>query len=164
MEKTFGATERHDQLLVLGTRRAVLVYGYGEEDGQGYDWRHTFNYRPTKDEVLNVLKEHIDGQTDAKMLTGYVWHDMPVWLSMENQFNYKAAFDLAAQTQGATLPITFKLGEQNGEPVYFTFRDMQTFTDFYVNAFAFLNATLNEGWQQKDAAAAWVDSLDFDTE
>jgi hypothetical protein len=38
---------------------------------------------------------------------------MPVWLSTENQFNYKAAFDLATQTGGKSLPVTFKFGSTN---------------------------------------------------
>ena len=28
MEKIYGATERHDQLLFFGTGRALLIYGY----------------------------------------------------------------------------------------------------------------------------------------
>ena len=30
---------------------------------------------------------------------------MNIWLSSENQFNYKVAYDLALQTNGANLPI-----------------------------------------------------------
>ena len=42
---------------------------------------------------------------------------MPVWLSSENQFNYKAAYDLAVQTGGATLPVTFKFGTDEVPPI-----------------------------------------------
>lgn len=151
MEKIFGATERHDQLLVFGTERAVLIYGYGEDDGQGYDYRHTFDHKPTAQEVRDVIIAQINANTDAKILTGFVWQEKQVWLSTENEFNFKAAYDLAVQTGGATLPVKFKLGEDgNGNPVYHTFTELSEFTDFYTKAIAFVNTTLNEGWAEKD--------------
>lgn len=151
MEKIFGATERHDQLLVFGTERAVLIYGYGEDDGQGYDYRHTFDHKPTEQEIRDVIIAQINANTDAKILTGFVWQGKKVWLSTENEFNFKAAYDLAVQTGGATLPVKFKLGEDgNGNPVYHTFTELSEFTDFYTKAIAFVNTTLNEGWAEKD--------------
>lgn len=151
MEKIFGATERHDQLLVFGTERAVLIYGYGEDDGQGYDYRHTFDHKPTEQEIRDVIIAQINANTDAKILTGFVWQEKQVWLSTENEFNFKAAYDLAVQTGGATLPVKFKLGEDgNGNPVYHTFTELEEFTDFYTRAIAFVNQTLNEGWAEKD--------------
>ena len=111
MEKVFGATVRNDQLIVHGTGKAVLIYGYGEEDGQGFDYRHVFDHKPTKEELKNVIEEHINSMTDEKILTGYVWNGKPVWLSKESQFNFKAAYDLAVQKDGANLPVKFKLGE-----------------------------------------------------
>lgn len=152
MEKIFGATERHDQLLVFGTERAVLIYGYGEDDGQGYDYRHTFDHKPTEQEIRDVIIAQINANTDAKILTGFVWQEKQVWLSTENEFNFKAAYDLAVQTGGATLPVKFKLGEDgNGNPVYHTFTELSEFTDFYTKAIAFVNTTLNEGWAEKDS-------------
>lgn len=157
MEKVFGATVRNDQLIVHGTGKAVLIYGYGEEDGQGFDYRHVFDHKPTKEELKNVIEEHINSMTDEKILSGFIWNGKKVWLSSENEFNFKAAYDLAVQTDGASLPIKFKLGEdENGVPVYHTFKTMNSFTDFYTSAITFINQTLNEGWAEKD-------SVDYDT-
>jgi hypothetical protein len=58
---------------------------------------------------------------------------MPVWLSSENQFNYKAAYDLAVQTGGATLPVTFKFGTDE-VPQYREFVTLEELTDFYTKA------------------------------
>ena len=159
MEKVFGAEGRHDALIQLGTRRAVLIYGYGIENDRGYDYRHTFDHRPAQAEVLEVITDHVNGLTDAAILSGYVWNGMNVWLSSENQFNFKAAYDVAVQTDSATLPIKFKLGESDGNPNYYVFEDMETFKDFYTNALAYINETLNAGWVEKDAAKAWVETL-----
>ena len=152
MEKIFGATERHDQLIVFGTNRAMLIYGYGEEDGQGFDYRQTFDHKPTVQEIRDVIIAQINANTDEKILTGFVWQDKKVWLSTENKFNFKAAYDLAVQTGGVTLPVKFKLGEDSsGLPIYHTFTELSEFTDFYTKAIAYVNQTLNEGWVEKDS-------------
>lgn len=163
MEKVFGATERHDSLIVHRSGKTVLIFGYGEENEQGYDFRHTFEHKPTKEEVLAVIVSHVNEQTDLKILTGYEWNGKKVWLSSENQFNFKAAYDVAIQTEGATLPIKFKLGEdENGLPVYHTFKSMNAFSDFYTNALSFIIGALNEGWAEKDAASAWLDTMTWE--
>ena len=139
------------------TRRAVLTLM--EDDGTASLVRH-FQRIPTRQEVADAIHEHVNAQTDAKILTAFTWQGRSVYLSTENQFNFKAAYDLAVQTQGATLPVTFKLGEQeDGTPTYHRFEDMQTFTDFYTSAIAFINQALNDGWQQKDTATDWAQSL-----
>lgn len=160
MEKVYGATERHDSLIVYGTRKATLIFGFGEENGQGYDFRHTFTHKPSKEEVLAVIVSHVNEQTDQKILSGYKWRGKNVWLSSENQFNFKAAYDLAVQKNGETLPVKFKLGnDADGLPVYHTFNSMNAFTDFYTGATNFILQTLAAGWVEKDAARDWVIQL-----
>ena len=166
MEKVYGATERNDTLVKFKTG-ALLIFGYGEEelDGEthGYDYQQSFPKTPTKAEVFDLLVNHINGLTDEKILSGFVWNGVNVWLSTENQFNFKAAFDVAVQTGGATLPIKFKLGENaDGVPVYHVFTDMAEFSDFYTKAIAFIMTALNVGWEEKDYAKEWVDSLDLE--
>ena len=73
-----------------------------------------------------------------------------LWLSSENQFNYKAAYDLAVQTGGATLPVTFKFGTDE-ESRYRTFENLEELTDFYTKAMRHIQDTLAEGWRKKDA-------------
>lgn len=98
-----------------------------------------------------VLSWH-NAEISAKILSGFVWNDIPVWLSAENQSNFKAIYDLAFQTSGATLPVTFKLGEDiEGYPIYFTFEDMGTFTDFYTKSVKHVQDTLVSGRALKDA-------------
>lgn len=164
MEKVYGATERHDTLIIHGTGRCVLIYGFGDEDGIGFDYRHTFDHTPTSSEVLDVITTHVNGLTDKKILSGFVWNERNVWLSTENQFNFKAAYDVAVQTGGMTLPIKFKLGETDGMPNYYVFEDMATFTDFYTKALAFIIETLNIGWVEKDAAKEWVGTLGLNSD
>ena len=73
-----------------------------------------------------------------------------MWLSQENQYNYKAAYDLAVQTDGKTLPVTFKFGTDD-EPVYRTFDTLDDLADFYTKAVKYIQNVLTDGWRKKDA-------------
>jgi hypothetical protein len=72
-----------------------------------------------------MINDYYNKQTDYKIVSGFKWKEKPVWLSSENQFNFKAAYDLAKQTDGANLPVMFKIGEENGDPVYYTFETIE---------------------------------------
>ena len=85
------------------------------------------------------------------------WKNMKVWLSSENQFNYKAAYDLAIQTNGANLPVVFKFGETNN-PVYYKFDDVNELSDFYLSSMKYIQETLAEGWVLKDSIK-WEDYI-----
>ena len=161
MEKVFGATGRNDQLIVLGTGKAVLIYGYGEEDGQGFDYRQTFDHHPTKEEVHDILIAHIDSCTDEKILTGYRWKILhgddagkiaKVKLSAENQTNYKANHDAAHDYPDLVeFPIRYKVGEDSDrKALYENFDNLQELAQFYLGGIAYIRQTLNQGWQEKD--------------
>lgn len=106
-------------------------------------------HKPTLQECKDIILTWKNTEIDRQILSGFVWNEMPVWLSSENQFNYKAAFDLAVQTAGSTLPVTFKFGTTE-EPVYHEFTTVAELTDFYTQAMAHVNTVLKAGWIDKD--------------
>lgn len=169
MKQTFGATERHDQLIVYGKgKKAILVYGYGEENDQGYDWRHEFTHKPTKNEVIQIIESHVDGLTDQKILNGFIWEDNDgiernVWLSAESQRNFSEAHRLSALLGPDNYePVTFKISQdENFNAKYRTFETFDELNTFYLSAFAYIKQTLAVGWAEKDAAIAWVETLDI---
>lgn len=109
----------------------------------------TVHFKPSIEYIKSLIIGWYNKQIDDKILSGFVWNNIPVWLSSENQFNYKAAYDLAVQTQGATLPVTFKFGD-TFDPVYYTFNSIEEFTTFYMSAISYINTCLAEGWTKKD--------------
>lgn len=162
MEKIYGATERQDGLYSIGRNKWELFYGFGKDnpdDESGYNWRQKFKHKPSLADIRAIIKETINNETDRKILEGFVWNGMPVWLSTENQFNYKAAYDLAVQTNGATLPVRFKFGT-DAAPVYYNFESLEDFADFYTQAMVHINTVLNKGWAEKDLA----DSMTFEAD
>ena len=157
MEKVYGSPKRQDGLYKIGRNKYELIYGFGEDANGGWNWRERFDHAPTMDEIKNAIIGTINASVDEKIISGFAWNGKPVWLSAENQMNFKSAYDITVQTDGATLPIKFKLGEDaDGTPVYHTFTKIEPFGDFILKAFAHINNALNEGWKQKD-------SVDFDS-
>ena len=88
-----------------------------KEDGSADYMEHRFYSKPTLEEVKTIITNFINEQTDLKILSGLRYDNQLVWLSAENQANYKAAYDLAVQTQGESLPYKVKLGTED-TPVY----------------------------------------------
>lgn len=153
MRKIYGAQERQDGLYRIGRKKWQLIFGFfkdSEEDESGYNYRETFDHRPSTEEIVRVIKEQVNADVDAKILSGFSWRDMPVWLSTENQFNYKAAYDVAVQTGGASLPKKFKFGTDD-KPEYFVFETLEDFSDFYLKAMSFVDSALDACWDLKDS-------------
>ena len=148
-----GAEKRQDQVIKIGVKNYLLIFGYDiDEDGNGYNMRKNYDHKPTKTELKEDITQLIDCTTDSNILQGFRWNEVNVYLSTENQFNFKAAYDLAVQSGGTMLPVTFKLGEDDGcNAVYHTFETMDDFTDFYSKAIQWVNGCIADGWKEKDS-------------
>lgn len=120
-----------------------------EDDSADY-MEEEFDHKPTDEEIKAIVIVWYNRQTDQEILSGFEYEGNLVWLSSENQFNYKAAYDLAVQTSGATLPVTFKFGTDE-QPVYRVFDTLEELTDFYVSAIRYVQETLEAGWKRKNA-------------
>lgn len=107
-------------------------------------------YKPRLSDVKSAIISSINKDTDEKIISGFRWKDMPIWLSSENQFNYKAAYDLTLQSEGKTLPVLFKFGTTE-EPIYYSFETIEELSDFYIKAMKHISDTLAEGWKEKDS-------------
>ena len=109
-----------------------------------------FDHRPSLEEVREVIIGWHNDRIDRAIREGFRWQETPVWLSAQNQFNYKAAFDLAIQTDGANLPVVFKFGTDE-KPVYREFTTIDELKNFYTAAMAHIKQTLADGWNMKDS-------------
>lgn len=150
--KVYGTKKRNDNLLRLSDDHYVLFYGFGKDkdsDESGYYWRKDYGHKPTEEELKGDIGTHINKLIDEKILAGFTYEGNIVYLSSENQFNYKAAFDLCMLTDGGNLPVTFKFGQEN-DPKYRQFNTKDELKDFYLSAISFVTNTLAEGWSEKD--------------
>lgn len=120
------------------------------DDGTADYMEAELTHKPTDEEITSLVRTWYNEQTDVAILSGFSYENAPVWLSQENQYNYKAAYDLAVQTDGKTLPVTFKFGTDD-EPVYRTFGTLDDLADFYTKAVKYIQDVLTDGWEKKDA-------------
>lgn len=106
----------------------------------------------SRKELISALQDRINAQVNAAILSGFAWNNMPVWLSIENQTNYKAAYDLAFQAQVMQMPFTpvkFKFGIDEA-PIYHDFTSFNELADFYVKAVGYIQGCYEDGWSEKD--------------
>ncbi len=150
--KVYGAETAQNGIIVLNKRKCVIFYGYGTDENGGWNWRKDYDHIPTVAEIRTDIEALINLHTDEVILTGLKWNGKPVYLSSENEFNFKAAYDLAKETEGAILPMKFKLGEEaNGDPVYHTFTKVEVLADFVSTIFTHIQSTIRAGWNEKDS-------------
>lgn len=166
MIRDFGLKTKYKEIDEFGENKHLVRWDYMaakevalDDDGQPTGEEKETDYATwmvevvsgaiTKKRLQTLFNDYYNKQTDEKILTGYIWNDNAVWLSSENQFNYKAAYDLAVQTEGASLPVTFKFGSDD-EPVYHEFTSLDELKEFYQGAMAWVNQCLAEGWKEKD--------------
>jgi hypothetical protein len=155
MSKVFGLTERYSLIDTSGSK-TLVNYGIEHVDEINSTW-HEVSFSKAHGELPNIndVKEaiinDINNDTDAKILSGFVWNGVNVWLSEENQRNFSEAQRMAEKYGDAVLPLRFKLGEDSeGNPVYHTFETVAELDAFYTQAFRYVNQCLNEGWAIKD--------------
>ena len=111
---------------------------------------HIFSKKPSLSQIKDFILTEINKRTDELILSGFTWKNRQVWLSTENQFNYKAAYDLAIQTNGENLPQVFKFGSTE-HPKYYKFETVEELSDFYTKASVYVNQCLAVGWAKKDS-------------
>lgn len=143
--------------LTISDKSVKIAFNYipiynenGTKSNVGTWCEHIFKNKPSFNQIKDYILQTLNDEIDDLIISGFMWKDMPVWLSTENQFNYKAAYDLAVQTKGKSLPITFKFGSSSN-PQYYTFNSLEELTDFYTKVINHVNECLKEGWKKKDS-------------
>lgn len=116
---------------------------------------------PDIEQLREVIENHINAKVDANILCGYEWtvlhgddagKTVKVWLSKENQDNFKAKHDAAlVYPDRVRFPMTYKISEVNHKAVYEVFDSIQELAAFYLGGLAYIEACYNAGWAEKDA-------------
>jgi hypothetical protein len=79
-EKIYGAEEAQNCLTKVGRNEYEAIYGYGEDEMGGYNWRKRYDHKPAITEVRRDIESLINGRTDAAILTGFSWRGVSVYL------------------------------------------------------------------------------------
>ena len=95
------------------------------------------------------LHSSLSKHTLCEVITVFYIEDNSIWLTSKNTFNYKLATNLAYQTNGASLPTTFKFG-LTGSTVYKVFKGVEDLQNFHVKFISYIDTTLKKYWEIKD--------------
>ena len=156
MSKTYGLKTEFAFVRQDASRIIVSYNRKDEADGQHCTWDQVCFYKkqtasPTKEQIKDAIIKDINDSVVRQIHEGFEWKGHKVWLSLENQFDWKAAYDRALQTDGANLPLRFKIGEdQDGQPVYHTFTSLNAFADFWDACQRHIYQCLSDGYALKD--------------
>ena len=100
------------------------------------------NANPSLDQIKEAVLADINQRVKAKIIGGFVWTGINVWLSTENQMNFVQAI----------APVTLKIGEnEEGEAVYQQFDTQEELKAFADACILWRQQCLQEGWQKKDS-------------
>ena len=100
------ADSKAEPVRCTNRRRGIwrITWDYQEtETAEGVQrsyMEETFDHLPALAEIKAVINEWYNRKITDTIESGYIWNGLKVWLSMENQMNYKTAYDLALQTGG----------------------------------------------------------------
>lgn len=167
MNKVYGEKGLYAPIRKDGNR-TIVCYGYvEEEDGINATWYEIVFYNFNTPQlslwtIKNAIIDDINAQTDKKILNGYEWtvlngadagKTVKVWLSAENQNNFKAFHDAVKEYPGIdAFPVTYKIAEAaDGTPIYETFEDMTALSQFYLGIVSYIKQVISEGWARKDS-------------
>lgn len=144
------------------------------EDGYACDsFTAQLEHRPTLNDARIVIEGHIDANTDEKILCGYEWtvrhgddagKTVKVWLSNENQNNFKAKHDAAiTYPDKVKFPVTYKISQdsETGNAIYEEFADIEELATFYLGGLDYIENVVNAGWRKKDAIGEWLKDVDL---
>lgn len=160
MNKVYGIKS---EFTPIRSDRSRLIVSYEMtplEDGVHATWFEIYFYKKphpvvTFDDIKEAILKDVDDGVKRMIIEDMRWEDKQVWLSLENQQNYKTALDVAKETGGANLPIKFKLGKED-EPTYVTFTTIEALREFWLACATHIRECLAYGWDVKD-------NIDWDT-
>ena len=155
MNKVYGNLK---EFAPIRSDRSRLIVAYNcqpLEDNIHATWCEIYFYKKphpvvTLDDIKSAILEDIDNEVKRMIIETMTWDNKQVWLSIENQQNYKTALDVAKETDGDNLPVKFKLGDED-KPTYVTFETINSLKEFWLACCAHVRECLNYGWQLKDS-------------
>lgn len=127
--------------------KSYVIHWEFDENGIATE-SHVFSSKPTLEEIKKIIHGYYNLKCEKEIVSGLQYEGSTVWLSIENQINYKAVFDLADKQDFK--PVIIKLGNEF-EPVYKTFENYAAFEGFVNTCFQHIQTTLKKYWDIKNS-------------
>lgn len=163
---------RDHWLMAYDLKEAPQPEGIEKDAPKSYSYRsHLFDHQPSHQEVCDLLYGAINDACDQAILQGGSYttleerpHSCRLWLNQQNQFNWKAIYDMAKHSGGANLPAIIKLGITDEDAYYYTITTMRQLEHFILSVFKYIETTLASCWSAKQSLDLTPYTLDNGTE
>ena len=127
----------------------IISFDIVKYDEETYTYKQfKFSHKPTIEEVKEVITQYYNEKANNEIINGFKWNDMNIWLSLENQINYKAIYDLININENLVFPLHLKF-HKNGEDIIYTFETKDEYLDFYSNQIIYVKDILQTYWDVK---------------
>ena len=104
--------------------------------------------RPTIHDIKRTIYDWINQKATDAIVEGFVYNDVQIWLSNENQVNYSAVFSALAQNE-SILPVAVR-GGSNESPQTITFDTAAAFREFWMAMRQHIDNVVHAAWKEKD--------------
>lgn len=115
-----------------------------------YLFNKEYRGKPTIETVSDDVLNELNSECEKEIRECFKYNEFSVWLSLENQQNYKMLYDYFAKNS-AKLPLKVKLYDENGIGEYEEFASFADYEVFYFSTIEHINQTLSKYWQIKDS-------------
>lgn len=120
-----------------------------ENEGKYYSWEEKiFGPEYTFNDIQNFIINYYDSLTKRKIQENFVWKEMIIRLTLENQNNYKTIYD-GITADAINFPLKMRFGKKE-EPIYYYFNSKEEFLEFYRDYTMYIRNCIEEGWKKKD--------------
>lgn len=136
------------QCINPSTSKWLVLWDKAEEEDGSFVYKGgVLESTPTIDDIKDLINTEINNEVSETITQGLVIDGHTVYLSLENQLNYKAAYDLAVHTEGKNLPVIFKFGVD----YYKSFSTIEELEAFYMTTRSHIDGAILKGWEKKKA-------------
>lgn len=155
MNKVYGLLADFSYIREGRTRIVVSYNLVPLEDEVHATWCEVVFYKkitpnPSFEQIKAAILQDIDDTVKTQIIEDMVWNGHNVWLSLENQSNYKNALDIATRTDGSNLPYKVRFGSVDA-PEYHEFETVSELEGFWCDCSNHIVSKLNAGWALKDS-------------
>lgn len=152
MEITSGKLDKYIPIKKVNNKY-VVSWGLNQIDQSNDLWQWYYfvvNHKPSINEIKTNIETFINEQTKNIIFNHFKWNDMKIYLSLENQIDYKLLFDATMIQDGKNLPevLKFKINDEN---VYYEITSIDEFKDFILSINEHIRKSLKYGNDLKDS-------------
>ncbi len=114
-----------------------------------YLFNKEYKGKPTQETVSDDVLNELNSECEKEIIENLEINGKKVWLSFENQQNYKMLYDYFTKNT-TKLPLKVKLYDENGVGEYKEFDSFEDYETFYFATIEHINSTLAKYWEIKD--------------